>query len=361
MSSNVDNSLEASGVLVDNSASSTPIVEEQDDVFVTQLTGDEEEQEELFIPQLIVDEEEQKNMFIPQLIADEEEKEDVFIPHLTGVSEKQDNLPIPQSTGDSGKRSTVPVSKLRGNHILSLALQRMFKGPAPTLDRIIQFLSSGSGQDKFWMLIQYFTKIVVWVYAKRGHRSASERVRRFSNLVSDYRIMTRLTGLVSMAQYVRYVEQFPAQTRALQRLDRIMNLSLVCYYPLEHIYWLGAHQIMPFSDKLVDLSGYWSCRLWAVWVALQFVHLGEEYRLIRGRRQKTYTQGKIDAAKMQDELDAVDSDTRSLKIQLLINACYFPLTLHWSIRGSRFPDVAVGVCGTIAAAAQAYTTWKSSV
>ncbi|KAJ2511495.1 hypothetical protein GGI11_005087 [Coemansia sp. RSA 2049] len=258
------------------------------------------------------------------------------------------------------KKGSVSVSKLRGNHIVALALRRMLKGPAPTLDHIIRFLSSGSGHDKFWMVTQYFTKIVVWLFAKKGRKSASERVRTLSNLVADYRIMIRLTGLVPMAQYVRISEQFPAPSQLLQGLDRIMNLSLCAYYPLEHIYWLGAHQILPFSEKVVDFSGYWSCRFWAAWVALQFVHLGEEYRLIKGRKQKIYTQGKMDATKMQEELDSVDASIKSWKIQLLINACYFPLTLHWSIRGSTFPDVAVGVFGTVAAVAQAYNVWKAA-
>ncbi|KAJ2898798.1 hypothetical protein IWW38_001229 [Coemansia aciculifera] len=258
------------------------------------------------------------------------------------------------------RMSANPTSRLRHSHVVALALKRMLKGPAPTLDHIIRFLSSGSGHDKFWMLTQYFTKVVVWLFAKRGLKSASERVRTLSNLVSDYRIMIRLTGLVPMAQYVRYAEQFPAQTRLLQWLDRIMNLTLVCYYPLEHVYWLGAHQILPFSEKIVDLSGYWSCRFWAVWVAMQFVRLGEEYRLIQGKRREIYTRDMIDAAQMQVELDAVAAETKSWKTQLLINACYFPLTLHWSIRGSTFPDVAVGVCGTIAAVAQACNVWKAT-
>ncbi|KAJ2006658.1 regulation of peroxisome size [Coemansia thaxteri] len=263
-------------------------------------------------------------------------------------------------TAPSRSEKSSPAKRLQGNHVLALALSRMLKGPAPTLDHIIRFLSSGSGHDKFWMMTQYFTKVVVWLLAKRNQKPASERVRTLSNLVSDYRIMIRLTGLAPMAQYVRYAEQFPAQTRLLKWLDRIMNTTLVCYYPLEHIYWLGAHQILPFSEKMVDFAGYWSCRFWAVWVALQFVRLGEEYRLIKGKKQNIYTRDKIDAAQMQGELDAVDAEVKSWKTQLLINACYFPLTLHWSIRGSTFPDVAVGVCGTVAAVAQAYNVWKAT-
>ncbi|KAJ2807122.1 hypothetical protein H4R20_001413 [Coemansia guatemalensis] len=264
------------------------------------------------------------------------------------------------STSNTHKSEKTPARKLGGNFVLALALRRMLKSPAPTLDHIIRFLSSGSGHDKLWMITQYFTKIVVWLYAKRGYKSASERVRILSNLVADYRIMIRLTGLVPMSQFIRYGEQFPAPTPLLQWLNRVMNLSLVCYYPLEHIYWLGAHRIIPLADNLVETSGYWSCRFWAAWVALQFVHLGEEYRVIKNRRQQIFTQGKSDAIKMQQELDAIDAEKRSWNIQLLINACYFPLTLHWSTRGSTFPDVAVGACGTVAALAQAYNVWKAT-
>ncbi|KAJ2493972.1 hypothetical protein IWW37_000050 [Coemansia sp. RSA 2050] len=275
--------------------------------------------------------------------------------------QQRDAAPSPSLPATSAKSlPTSSAKRLRNSHVVTLALKRMFKGPAPTLDHIIRFLSSGSGHDKFWMLTQYFTKVVVWLFAKRGQKSASERVRMLSNLVADYRIMIRLTGLVPMAQYIRYAEQFPAKTRLLQWLDRIMNLTLVCYYPLEHIYWLGAHQILPFSENLVDISGYWSCRFWAVWVAMQFVRLGEEYCLIQGKRREIYTRDKIDATQMQVELDAVSAETKSWKTQLLINACYFPLTLHWSIRGSTFPDVAVGVCGTVAAVAQACNVWKAT-
>lgn len=172
--------------------------------------------------------------------------------------------------------------------------------------------------------------------------------------------MIRLVGLAPMAQYVRYAEQFPAETPALKWLDRVMNLSLFCYQPLEHLYWLGAHQILPFSDRFVEDSGYWSCRFWAIWVLLQFFRLGEEYRVIKGKKQRIYTKAKLDATQMQTELDAVDAAAKNWKIQLLINACYFPLTLHWSVRGSTFPDVLVGAFGTVAAGAQAYNVWKAT-
>ncbi|KAJ2714849.1 hypothetical protein H4R19_001517 [Coemansia spiralis] len=262
--------------------------------------------------------------------------------------------------GDEKRGARQPARRLLGSSVVLLAIRRVLRGPSPTLDHIVRFLASGSGHDKFWMVAQYFTKIVVWALARRGGKSVAERVRVFSSLVSDYRIMIRLPGLLGMAQAIRHSEQCPAPTRALQWLDRAMNLSLVCYYPLEHVYWLGAHRIVPLSDSAIEDAGYWSCRFWAAWVAMQFAHLGLEHRLIAARRKRILTRDSADAATMQKELDAVDADSRSWRIQLLINACYFPLTLHWSVRGSTFPDAAVGVFGTVAALAQAYNVWQAT-
>ena len=44
----------------------------------------------------------------------------------------------------------------------------------------------------------------------------------------------------------------------------------------------------------------------------------------------------------------------------IINAAYFPLTVHWSLETSSFPDVGVGIFGTIAALVQLKMAWKAS-
>ncbi|KAJ1936707.1 hypothetical protein FBU59_004972, partial [Linderina macrospora] len=123
----------------------------------------------------------------------------------TKPAETQPEETAPEKTEET--TADKPAASLRSSHILALALRRALKGPAPTLDHIIRFLSSSSGHDKAWMLTQYFTKVLAWIAANKGHLSTANRIRAFSGLVSDYRIMIRLTGLIPMAQYVRYGEQ----------------------------------------------------------------------------------------------------------------------------------------------------------
>ncbi|KAJ1921965.1 hypothetical protein H4219_000312 [Mycoemilia scoparia] len=242
---------------------------------------------------------------------------------------------------------------------LAIMFYRIFKNPTPTLDRMVKFISSSSGQDKVWMFVQYFTKVLRYLFAMRRRHGLAKRVGTLSGIISDYRIMSRLTDLVPMFQYLRYVEQNPSQSRTLQNTDRLMNLLLLCYYPLEHIYWLGAHNIIAISESEVESSGIWSCRFWAAWVVVQFFHLYKERQILKARKRACFEKTDMDATDLQKELETIEQANKDWYIQLIINASYFPLTIHWSLRHSTFPDVLVGVFGTIAAAAQAYTKWKS--
>lgn len=117
---------------------------------------------------------------------------------------------------------------------------------------------------------------------------------------------------------------------------------MLAYYPLEHVYYLGSHGIIPtvimspfslFTSKKRKLSldfnalGLWSCRFWAVYVALHFAHLLEDRKLLKQRYnflRKAKGTGLTQAEKveMRQRWDAFWSE-------VVINLGYLPLTIHW--------------------------------
>ena len=117
---------------------------------------------------------------------------------------------------------------------------------------------------------------------------------------------------------------------------------MLAYYPLEHVYYLGSHGIIPtvitspfslFTSKKRKLSldlntlGLWSCRFWAVYVALHFAHLLEDRKLLKQRYnflRKAKGTGLTQAEKLEirQRWDAFWSE-------VVINLGYFPLTIHW--------------------------------
>ncbi|KAJ1926845.1 hypothetical protein IWQ60_003431 [Tieghemiomyces parasiticus] len=250
----------------------------------------------------------------------------------------------------------------RGPKDLDSILMLLKTYPSPTLDRLTRFLSSASGSDKVLMLIQYFSKIVVWYALRRNKSMLAQQVRNLAGPVSDYRILSRFTGLIPLVHYMCALERNPPTNRYLLRLARLENLCNLIYYPLEHAYWLGAHGIVPAlaSPKRVDQLGVWSCRFWAGYVVLHYLTLYEEYRQAdRLKRRILADKAEANPAAFQAKLDTWHRQRRDWWIQFAINTAYFPLTIHWSYPASTFPDVGVGICGTIAALAQVYSGWKA--
>lgn len=199
--------------------------------------------------------------------------------------------------------------------------------------------------------------------------------------MADFRILLRYYGLLPLLQYHRAIEQAPPPSKALTTIIRLQNASMFLYYPMEHVYWLAAHKVLRMRPWAVDQVGYWSCRFWALYVILEYarLHLIRRDRQVREAevRHSLMTEaeraGSDASSEKDDSLPPMSQEEGKKLLQsfckereqwwtsFLINTAYFPLTFHWSIEGSTFPDVAVGICGTIAAILQFRSAWASTV
>lgn len=110
------------------------------------------------------------------------------------------------------------------------------------------------------------------------------------------------------------MERNPPPTRRLLTIERLQGWSMLAYYPLEHIYYMLTHDIIPTtfalptlaslipfvaskpSGKLVTLNrgafAIWSCRFWATYIILQFVHMKEDFKLLK-LREKAVSKSKV--------------------------------------------------------------------
>ncbi len=96
-------------------------------------------------------------------------------------------------------------------------------------------------------------------------------------------------------------------------------------------------------------------------MVLYFAQLAEEYRLLRRKERRLQHEGPSPGTgKGSGQLQALAKEKHALLLNTLVNAAYFPLTIHWSLASSSFPDVGVGLCGTVAALVQFYTTWQAA-
>ncbi|KAK9764698.1 hypothetical protein K7432_007601 [Basidiobolus ranarum] len=232
-------------------------------------------------------------------------------------------------------------------------------GPNPNLDRLVKLFSTFRGNDKVLMLIQYTCKILTIYFNHRKRPVLASRIANLGGPAADFRVLLRFSGLIPMLQWILAVERDPPASRTLLWVERLQNLSMVLYYPLEHVYWLAAHQIIPVSTAKNNKISLWSCRFWAAYVILQFVHSYEEYRLWHVKRIGLLKKSGEDSVDPK-EMEALMAEKRSIKMWNIVNTAYFPMTVHWSLEKSPIPEWFIGVCGVVAGMYQLQLTWEST-
>ncbi|ORX82080.1 hypothetical protein K493DRAFT_326973 [Basidiobolus meristosporus CBS 931.73] len=218
-------------------------------------------------------------------------------------------------------------------------------GPNPNLDRLVKLFSTFRGNDKVLMLIQYTCKILVAYFNYRKKPGLATRFANLGGPTADFRILLRYSGLVPMLQAILAVERSPPASRTLLWVERLQNLSMVIYYPLEHIYWLGAHNVIPLSTEKTNKISLWSCRFWAAYVVLQFIHSYEEYRLWNVKRIGLLKKSGEDSVD-PNEMEALMAEKRSIK-----DVAY---------QKSPIPEWFIGVCGVVAGLYQLQFAWEST-
>ncbi|CAG8480408.1 9887_t:CDS:2 [Paraglomus brasilianum] len=245
------------------------------------------------------------------------------------------------------------------NAVNPLALAALLQ-PSPKLDRIVSFLNSVPGTDKVLMFIQYYSKIVIWFLIRLGKNKLAERVSNFANPVADFRILLRFYGLLPLVQWMIHIEHHPPPSTTLLFINRLQNLTMILYYPLEHIWWLAYHKVIDIAESKMNRIGIWSCRFWAAYVFLEFWALLQQWQLLKKKERGIVKKVDAQEADILREHKAVQTEKEQIVRSTLINVGYLPLTIHWSLENSSFPDVGVGFFGTLAAVYQTIGCWKST-
>ncbi|KAK9324300.1 hypothetical protein V1517DRAFT_351459 [Lipomyces orientalis] len=178
--------------------------------------------------------------------------------------------------------------------------------------------------------------------------SVAVRMRALSSLISDVRIFHRLWGLIGLLRWAIATMQAPPNDAVLKAVAFTQVVTNIIYQPLENIAYLASHEIIPFSKAKINRLWVVSSRLWAAHVILEFVRLA---------RVKYLAKKDVSEQSGEKATDGKTADTLWRR-QLIVNAAYFPLTIHWSLETGLLTDLAVGALGTIAGGARLIPLWK---
>ncbi|KAA1065899.1 hypothetical protein PGT21_014689 [Puccinia graminis f. sp. tritici] len=249
----------------------------------------------------------------------------------------------------------------------------IFQDLQAKMDHLIRLLSTTSGADKSFMLLQY-SAIILRHLASRSKNPTSNkslvlRLAALSKLLSDARTTYRLWDLISIIQWLRSLNALPPSGSKTVQIERLQVISMLIYYPLEHLYFLASKGVLPLSSRLINKAALYSCRAWAAYTLLHFFHLWEELKLLEPERRRLQalqagtdfdTPRKPNPA-IATSLQEMEGRRAAIINGLVVNLAYTPLTLHWSLpKGLYGSELVTGICGFVAAIAQLRAGWKAS-
>ncbi|KAJ7284857.1 hypothetical protein C8J57DRAFT_1289667 [Mycena rebaudengoi] len=258
--------------------------------------------------------------------------------------------------------------------------------PSETLDHLLRYLSTWSGTDKCFTLVQSVCKILIPLLNLRAriqHRAGLRKVpvsaaagglKTFASAVSDSQMLGRFWGLFQIFQWLISLERSQQPTRNLLTIERLQGWSMLGYYPFEHLCYLRLHDVIPSTvpspssilnpaAKPIKLDTeyltLWSCRFWLSYVVLQFAHLREDRLLLQlqQRALRRKSKGPMTPAEKRDLQRRWDAFWSGM----LVNMCNLPLALHCSLEGGFIKNpLLVDILGLISAVTSFRSGWKAT-
>ena len=163
-----------------------------------------------------------------------------------------------------------------------------------------------------------------------------------TDLLDDVRVFLRLWGLLGIWAWGTDIHSNPPSDRVLRSVAYLQVGCNALYQGLENGAYLASHNVFRWPEARVNKWYLWSSRFWMGHVGLEFVRLGREWVL---RKQVAERRGGR-AEEVEVKMERVRDEARWWR-EVVVNAAYAPLTVHWSVDGGVVGEGVVGGLGMV--------------
>ncbi|KAF2104415.1 hypothetical protein NA57DRAFT_70622 [Rhizodiscina lignyota] len=182
---------------------------------------------------------------------------------------------------------------------------------------------------------------------------AADSTKRLADLIADVRIFVRLWDLLKIYAWGRKTYLEPPKDRALKVIAWTQVGVNAAYQLLENGAYLAQHGILDWTERKQTRWWLWSSRFWAAHVALDLARLGRQRHL---RKREAHERG---GEEKEGKIERRKEEALWLK-EVIVNAAYAPMTIHWSLEEGVISESMVGLLGTIAGGVSLRDKWMKT-
>lgn len=214
--------------------------------------------------------------------------------------------------------------------------------PWPTLDveKFTRFSSSTVKTDRFCKTIGYGCGALGHVLSLRQQKETdvSMGLKKLSSNISMARYVTRLTGFPESYEALKNGSWcYGDDDVHVRRLVKLQTYSMLVYYPLEHLSYVGyvAPKLLTID---ADRFSRQSCIAWTMYVVLDIYANYLRIQALNKKEALLLAEMEEDDAEKQVLLSTIRKCRKELYYIQFRNLCYLPTCLHWSMKNGLIPE-----------------------
>jgi len=233
---------------------------------------------------------------------------------------------------------------------------------AETLERFNRLNTQLWGFDKTIRLTHYLLRTLKNVLINKGRTEQAEAIGKFASQLSNYRMITRFSGVpATIESFFALKDEKDPLLRAIASAQAV---SMLGYYPLEHIAWLSDNGII----RKIDTDPLWrlSSMSWWLYVVLDLIVAFKKHKSLSKqiervqRRISSSVSTSEESKEAKKQLSDLLQQKRIRFLQTVTVLCDFVLAWHWSVKTSPFSDLMIGIVGSIGSMIGFYFRWKAA-
>lgn len=177
--------------------------------------------------------------------------------------------------------------------------------------------------------------------------------KKLTGVISDFRIFVRMWGLLDIYTWGRSTYLSGPKDPVIKSLVWAQIAVNFLFQYLENGAYLASKGVFQWDKAKETKWWLWSSRFWAAHVVLDFGRLARVW-------YTTSQEKKISEEGEKEAKIARKAEAERWWREVIVNAAYAPLTLHWSLEQGAVSESWVGFLGTVAGVVGVRQKWKAT-
>jgi len=235
----------------------------------------------------------------------------------------------------------------------------------PAMNASLKVLGTTVGRDKLYRFVQYYSRLLAWVYLQRGDKVNAARWDGLKGSFSNARKILRLFKFVEHLQSALKLAQHAAPGDWVSVTQCARQIGYVGFLFFDSVHWAHTTKLVTLSPSSAQLANKLSMRFWVAGISLSIINGFQRFSQIRTERRKLRSRP---SAQQEKDLNPSSEAERKIRLQTLkaeyvaVRYQFVQDVLDWWIPASNLGIVnpsegVLGLFGSVTSAIGFYLQW----